>query len=414
LTPNGRTLDYRVDNAYGARAGVQKKSWNELLYDAGLGSGYYAPQGVDPGADLIGWNARTAAGEPYDGDPASAATIAELTLFHSAYYIDDSTPPAPLFIYNAWTDDLFPVDETVRYWRKVQHDHPDAFIALDYADEFGHPRASLSGDVARVQGRVDQFFDRYLREQGVPPVPPLEVYTQACAGASVRGPIAPASWDALHPGEVRFVGKGGQRFDSAGGDPATAAALDPVNGGPCRTVAATDDPGAATYRLPAAAGDGYTLAGAPTVIARLAISGRYAEIATQLWDVAPDGSQTMVTHDLYRPRTDHQRDVFQLHPNAWHFASGHVPKLELLGRSVPYGRASNGTFTITVESLELRLPVLEAPDGAVVTTPAAHVFPAAEGGAPAGRQRPCRLATSTGDGSDACPSVRSLESGGHR
>src|SRR5262249_52925225 len=31
LTPNGRTLDYRVANPYGARAGVQKKSWNELL-----------------------------------------------------------------------------------------------------------------------------------------------------------------------------------------------------------------------------------------------------------------------------------------------------------------------------------------------------------------------------------------------
>ena len=27
LTPNGRTLDYRVDNPYGMRAGVQKKSW---------------------------------------------------------------------------------------------------------------------------------------------------------------------------------------------------------------------------------------------------------------------------------------------------------------------------------------------------------------------------------------------------
>src|SRR5262249_22959544 len=32
LTPNGRMLDYRVDNPYGLRAGVQKKSWEDTLY----------------------------------------------------------------------------------------------------------------------------------------------------------------------------------------------------------------------------------------------------------------------------------------------------------------------------------------------------------------------------------------------
>jgi len=53
--------------------------------------------------------------------------------------------------------------------------------------------------------------------------------------------------------------------------------------------------------------------------------------------------------------------VFQLHPGAWHFATGHVPKLELLGQDSPYLRPSNGVFSISVSNLALRLPVHEVP-----------------------------------------------------
>lgn len=408
LAPNGRTLDYRVDNPYGLRAGVQKQSWNATLYGAGLGTGYFAPAGADPAADLNGWNERIGAGEPYDTDPAVQAITAELTRFHSAYYVDDRVPPAPLLIYNAWTDDLFPVDEAVRYWRKVAQRHPDAEIALHFADGFGHPRAGLGGDTVRVQQRIDEFFARHLKGADTPPAPPVEAYTQACSGAAVAGPFTAASWDELHPGEVRFADGRTRRFGSDGGDPDNAAAADPLNGPPCRTVPADDDPAAATYRLPAARDGGYTLLGAPTVIADLTVRGRYAQVAARLWDVAPDGTQTLVSHDLYRPRLDRGRDVFQLHPNGWHFAAGHVAKLELLGQSVPYGRASNGSFTVTVERLELRLPVHQQPDGEAIATPSAHVLPEPE--ARGGAERACRLAGARGSGG-ACPTVGTLRGG---
>lgn len=397
LAPNGRTLDYRVDNAYGVRAGVQKQSWNATLYGAGLGAGYYVPDGSDPSADLIGWNARIGAGEPYDGDPRVRQITEELTTFHSAYGIDDSVPPAPLFIYNAWTDDLFPVDEALRYWRRTSVKHPDAEIALHFADGLGHPRASVGDNAAVVQARIDAFFARHLLGRDAEPVPGVETYTQGCNGAAVEGPFTASSWDELRAGEVRLADGRTRRFDGTGGDPAVAKAVDPLNGGSCRTVEADDERNSATYRLPAAEGDGYTLLGAPTVLADLSIRGRYPEIAARLWDVAPDGTQTLIAQDLYRPRNDHRRDVFQLHPNAWHFHAGHVAKLELLGQSAPYGRASNGSFTITVNHLELRLPVREAPDGGVVRVPATPVLPAPEGGA-AGA---CRLP----GGSGACRTI---------
>ena len=92
------------------------------------------------------------------------------------------------------------------------------------------------------------------------------------------------------------------------------------------------------------------------------------------------GTQTLVARGLYRPEITllaATRQVFQLHPNGWKFAEGHVAKLELLPADQPYGRNSNGQTPITVSNLELRLPVLEQPScGGVVQDPAPKVVPA--------------------------------------
>jgi X-Pro dipeptidyl-peptidase (S15 family) len=375
LVPAGRTLDYREANPYGTRTGILKDSWVSALYLGGLLTGFYAPSGADPEADLPAWNAFLKGGEPYDGVPLAEEMLGEITAHHSAYTIDDSVAPAPLFIYNAWTDDLFPADESIRFWRKVKAAHPDADIHLEFADFFGHPRAGLATGLGDVPDRIDQHFARHLKGTG-DVLPEIETYTQACGSASVEGPYVASDWDALHPGEVRLRTRKDQRFDQRGGDPDVSSLLNPLVGGPCRTAPAVDDANSATYRLPAATGLGYTLLGAPTVIADLEVSGSFAQVAARLWDVAPDGTQTLVSHALYRPRSDNAGpQVFQLHPNGWRFAGGHVPKLELLGQSPPYGREASGAFTVTVKRLELRLPVAELPGGDAVEEPAPAVLP---------------------------------------
>jgi predicted acyl esterase len=380
LTPNGNTLDYRDENPFGSRGGVRKDQWNDTLLAAGRGAGFYAPRGADPGADLDGWNDRTVAGEPYDNDSAAQAIVDELTLYHSGYYVDDSIAPAPLFIYNAWTDDLFPATEGLRYWKKARAHHPTAELAVLFADDFGHSRATLGFSGGNlIPSRIEAFFARHLQGTG-DPFPEFETFTQGCNGASPLGAFTADDWQALHPGEVAFTSEEPQTFDQAGGAEDVATALAPLGGGPCRTVDAETDPGAATYVLPAATGAGYTLLGSPTIIADLVVTGaEYAQVAGRLWDVGPDAKQTLVTHGFYRPRSDNLgSQVFQLPPNGWHFAAGHAPKLELLGQSVPTGRASAGPFTVRVERLELRLPVHEPPDGGTIRTPAAHVMPASD------------------------------------
>ncbi|MBA2546241.1 MAG: hypothetical protein H0V15_05100 [Solirubrobacterales bacterium] len=69
-------------------------------------------------------------------------------------------------------------------------------------------------------------------------------------------------------------------------------------------------------------------------------------------------SQKLVARGTLRP-SGGSADTWELHPNGWRFAAGHVAKLELLSADAPYARASNATFSVSVSDLELRLPTLE-------------------------------------------------------
>jgi hypothetical protein len=186
------------------------------------------------------------------------------------------------------------------------------------------------------------------------------------ASAPSGGPFTAPSWSALHPGEVDFSSSDAQTVSSGAGNPAISRAIDPVAGdGACATVSSADQgSGVATYRLPAVTDSGYTLLGSPTVIANLDVSGQFAFIAARLWDVDPSsGNETLVARGVYRidSNAPDGLQVFQLHPGAWHFSAGHIPKLELLGQDSPYVRNSTGQFSITVSDLQLRLPVHEVP-----------------------------------------------------
>ena len=369
LTPNGRTRD---DVPTGPRDdivpfGVMKQSFVTGLFVLGNATGFYAPPGVDPAADLPAWYAVVSAGEPYD--PAVAGSIAdELAQNHSAFYLPARTP-APILIANGFTDDLFPVLEALRYANRFPH----AKIAQLHFD-MGHMRGqNKAADEALLDARIHAWFDRWVKhDHRAAPLRGVEVLTQTCpSSAASGGPFQAATWRDLHPGEVRFADATARLVLSTGDT--LGAQVDPIaGGGACVRTSATDQAAAATYRLPAATGAGYTLLGAPTVIANVAVTGaapENAELAARLWDVASDGMQTLVARELYRPSAT-GAIVFELNANAWHFYAGHVAKLELLGSDVPYGRASNFTFTLTVSNLELRLPTHEPPDGGQILTPA--------------------------------------------
>jgi dienelactone hydrolase len=395
LTPNGRTLDYSVTGPQDdiTPGGVEKQSFVTGLYAEGNQSGYYAPPTTNSQADLTTWYAAINAGEPYDGNAEDEAIATQITQYHSPYYLLDGAygfgqvAPAPLLIANGFTDDLFPVDEAVRYYNLERSLYPTDPISLLDGD-FGHMRAqNKPGDLALLSSAIQSQFNYYLKGAGSQPQPSATATIETCpSSAPSGGPYTAASWGALHPGEVDYSSSDAQTISSAAGNPAISRTIDPVaGGGACATVAATDQgAGVATYRLPAVTGNGYTLLGAPTVVADLNVTGQFAFIAERLWDVDPSlGTETLVARGVYRIDSSAPDgvQVFQLHPGAWHFAPGHIPKLELLGQDSPYVRTSNGQFSISVSDLQLRLPVHEAPGapgvpGSVTNPlPPAHTHP---------------------------------------
>jgi hypothetical protein len=400
LAPNGRNLDYVTDSPYRGPTGklpigVMKFSYTEGLYLTGQKIGTYSPGTFD---SIPFWRQRLQGGDPYT-DSLSNTMIRELSAYHSAFGIEPSEAPAPMLLQNGWNDDLFPVDEALRYYQRTRAQYPDNPISLFLAD-YGHSRSQdKPADVAAFNVRLEAWFGHYLKGEGSPPSSTIEALTTTCPkSAESEGPYTASNWAALQPGEVRFESSGPQTVGHRSADEElqtakegatnptkfnpVSATFDPIFGPPlgknlCSSVSDTDQPLSANYRLGAVPAGGYTLLGSPTIIANIISPSPNSEIAARLVDVSPEGTETLIARGLYRPEGGPQEIVFQLHPQAYKFAAGHVPKLELLSSDLPYGRWSNLQTNVTINSLELRLPVNDQPGslGGLVQTPAAKVVP---------------------------------------
>src|SRR3954452_6549548 len=163
LEPNGRTLDYAITGPRDDLTpfGIEKQSWVSALFGLGQAAGFIAPPGVDPGADLTRWFAVVGAGEP---GGAEAQTIEdELAAHHSPYYVDHSRAPAPTLLANGFTDDLFPVDEALRFANRTRAQHPSTPLAMLFLD-FGHMRGqNKAADLAVFEQRRFDWMDRYVK-----------------------------------------------------------------------------------------------------------------------------------------------------------------------------------------------------------------------------------------------------------
>ncbi|MDQ3729222.1 MAG: hypothetical protein M3355_06485 [Actinomycetota bacterium] len=321
--------------------------------------GYLAPAGTDPEADVGGWVARTTQGEPYD-EPYARSIVDLLADYHSAYYLKADRPPPPLFLSAGMTDDLFPADETLRFANRTRRKFPDLPLGVMLGD-FGHQRAANKpAERDRLLAAIDDWFARYVRGNGAKPREGVWATTQLCPRSGPAGRTFHArSFAALARSKRvrRFTEPATVTSDS--GDPAVAAAIDPVSGmgDGCVQTQRSEAPGTARYELKATGRRGFTLLGAPILRGRLGLGGAepgIPQLDARLWDVAPDGTQQLVARGLYRPAEGRNR--WELHPNGWRFRRGHIAELELLGQDAPYARPSNGNFEVEVKRLRVTLP----------------------------------------------------------
>ncbi|MBS1893978.1 MAG: acetylxylan esterase [Actinobacteria bacterium] len=170
LAPNGRNLDYVTDSPYFGPTGklpigVMKFSYTEGLYKTGAEIGRYSPTLFD---SIPAWRERLRGGEPYSAG-GTEQMIEELSTYHSAFGIDHSQAPAPMLLQNGWNDDLFPVDEALRYYQRTRAQFPGDPISLSLAD-YGHSRSqNKAADVAAFNVRLEAWFAHYLKGEGAPP-----------------------------------------------------------------------------------------------------------------------------------------------------------------------------------------------------------------------------------------------------
>jgi len=357
LTPNGRFLDTGIAGPTQSREplGVEIQSYVSGLFALGQASGFIAPPGQDPEADLSKWFFATNAGEP--ASPEDKEIAEKIYNYHQGYGL--SGTPAPLLIQNGWTDDLFPPEQALRVYNQVLS--LKGKVALQFGD-LGHSRGSNKENTDHAfQEQGATFFKAKLQQIGTPPANgSVTAYTQTCPqGAAGGGPFSAARWSKLHPQTITYGSSAGQTFTSAGGNATIAAEFDPIAGtkDACKAVTAEEEANTANYTVTS---PGFTLLGLPTVKATITDLGPFGEIAARLWDVMPSGEQRLISRGIWRIGESEENTTstitFQLHGNGYEFPKGDTVKLQLLGRDAPYYRASNGAFSIEATNVTISLP----------------------------------------------------------
>jgi hypothetical protein len=419
LVPNGAFLDYAADSPYlgaAGRFGVVKWRWITGLY--GLGSGYYPPSSpsnpnFNPEANITTWRNELVRGGPYEGASATPeirdlADVIYRTFdrYHAPYnLINPSSPPTPMLMANGWNDDLFPGSEPVRFYTRTRELHPDADISMFLYNQNVHARGG--GDSAgdgELRSRQDAWVEYYLVGRGSKPPNRVEVKTAPCSGTP-EGPFAASTWAEIAPGEVRLTDATTRTVPVASQGAMGGGPFSDVLGGPCGTNAAADNAAnnvqSVQYRFDPAPSGGFVMAGAVTVVADISSnsSDQNNQLALRLLDVnTSNNTQTLVARQLFRPveRSGFTRQVIQLHPNAYRFAAGRVPKLQiasndsqapgfslsgLAGAEGGYGRNSPGQEEIQLRNVDIRIPVREQPGSlsGLVQRPAAKFIPAGFG-----------------------------------
>jgi len=367
LAPNGGLLTTSATpaSADATPPGVEKQSWNTLLY--GVTTKFFlAPPGKDPSADLTDWYNAIGAGEPISATDIAALT--ELQTYHSAIGIPLPSGGVPaIAIQNGWTDTLFPVSEALHFTESLAAAHIHDPLLLIF-DDYGHGWAQgKAADVHRQTAAALSFLDTVMLHHGLPPTTVLAV-GQTCPASAPSGPVLTASsWAALATGRLTLSAPSAQTVTSGGGDPNVAAALNPAYASPlCHPLPAAREPGTAVASQLVT--HATTLIGAIQIRAHLHVVGNYPELVGRLWDVSASGqTRQIVETAVVRPDVNQSAQTgaestadtdvtFELAPNEYTVAAGHTLQLELVGSTAPWFRPSNGTFSITVTDLEATIP----------------------------------------------------------
>jgi hypothetical protein len=362
ITPNGDRLN---------PLGIQKKSYNDYLYASGLQTARYAPAGADPTADLTTWYAQISAGETPAQSTYAPAIVHQIAGYKSAYYqdsllaADKGANETPVFAIQGWTDALFPEAEAASMVQKLRAVDPNWPVFL-YASDLGHPPANngKSSEWSVINQAANNFLDLHLKKSGGSD--PASIYQlQVVKCESTAGQVFSGNdLASITPARVTFDSSElGHLTTSASTDPVAGAATDPIafyvgnggKGGCIKLNPAPPDTGASTSWTFSVTAD-FTLLGEPALRLNVTVAGIDAEINSRLWDIAPDGTATLVTRGAFRWTPGTAEIKYALQGSGWVFQTGHQVRIQVTQNDMPYLRLHNYPSVIKYGSMTFTMP----------------------------------------------------------
>jgi dienelactone hydrolase len=379
LGPNGHGGGPALDDLYessqgrpdddqgdGNPIGVPKASYITGLFALGTTKGSWEVGGsadifpctygdCEGPINIPAWKARTDAGDPTpDTDPVIRQIRRGLTEFRGAYYQDEGwTEQAggrkvAVFSIQGWTDDLFHAVESFRIFKYLKRLDPRWPVEVALAD-VGHSRAqNKPATWHRLNAQAFQWLQSHINrshEQST------TVSSEATVCGDEGGPqhvVGRTPEDLANRTLTLQFGPGGTVSPLGGADPngpATDAIVGPEvqPGEQCRRSAGVPALGGYTdYSAPLTRTETYVGIGHVRVPYAWA-GGVSGALAARVFDVAPDGTELLVTRGVYRLENDPPAGVLRvpLYGNHWRLLPGHSIRLDLTQVDSPTYRASN-------------------------------------------------------------------------
>jgi hypothetical protein len=326
--------------------------------------------------NIESWKARTDAGDPTSPeDPIIRQIRRGLTEFRGAYYQDEGwrtqleDRKVAVFSIQGWTDDLFPAVESFRMFKYLKRLDPRWPVELALAD-VGHSRAQNKPDTWKaLNARAFQWLQSNIggsRDQRTT----VSSEATVCGDGGAPAQAVGTTPEALANGRLTIDYPGGETVSPLGvadpNGPATDAIAGPLvePGEECRQSDGPVPPGAGYTAYSQPLDSTRTYVGIGHVRVPYAWAGAASgQLDARLFDVAPNGTELLMTRGTYRLENDPPAGVITLpfYGNHWRIETGHRVRLDLTQVDNPTYRASNIPSSIQFQQgVTLTLPTSES------------------------------------------------------
>jgi predicted acyl esterase len=379
LIPNGKP------NEATSPAGGLKLSYVNGLFL----TGFRQPSQARPYSNypfyLFGWIAVTNATEP-DYTLAFWKPIVDgIQGYRSVYWQQrfwdvaaNAATRVPIFQVQGFTDDLFPIHESLRMLRALKALSVDASYPIkSYFGDVGHPRAvNKTGEVSYVLDAILEWLDYYMKGAGEPP----RADVRAAITRPATTPFDPAdviivpSYDALARGlrERSFAGVSVITFNPANPsgfrwDPVVLLTAQELGANPPAPPSDEVPGDVAVYEVQVteltADADGLLIAGQPVVTFEAFSAAHRVQLDVRLFDVTADGTPQLVTRGTYTVDTGTPAVPIGRMPitivtygNVWRAAAADTLRLEITNVDSPYIAPSRIPSVTEISRVSLALP----------------------------------------------------------